>query len=64
MSIRHYFPFVIMSHSAFITFDIISIQHFLPFDILSFGILSNSTFCPSAFFTVGVFYFNILSLNP
>jgi hypothetical protein len=52
-----------MSHSALITFDILSVRHFVPFDILSFGILSHSTFCRSTFCTFGVCYVDILSVN-
>ncbi len=74
ISIRHFVPFDIMSHSAFITFDImsvrcfvpfniLSVRHFVSFDILSFGIVSHSTFCRSAFCIFGVCYFDILSVN-
>ncbi len=67
--------FVILSRSAFITFVLMSFNNYLPLDILSFqrffyysdvfsvDLLSHSPFRPSTFFTVGVFYFNILSVN-
>jgi hypothetical protein len=70
-----WFPFGVLSHSAFLAFnimsiqhfvpfDILSFQHFLPFDILSFGIVSHSMFCHSTFCTFGICYFDILSVNP
>ncbi len=41
-----------MSHSTF-----------FPFEVLSHSAYFLLTFCPSTFFTVGVFFFNILSVN-
>jgi hypothetical protein len=61
--IQRFFTFVLMSFRSFVPFDVLSFRRFLPFDILSINILSNSTFCLSTFFTVGVFYFDILSVN-
>ncbi len=66
--IRHYVPFGLsyFRHYVFSVFCPIrhfSVRHFLPFDILSFGILSHSTFCRSTFFTFGVCYFDIFSVN-
>ncbi len=54
---RHYF------YPTFLPFDVFSFRHFLPFDVLSVNVLSNATFCSSTFFTVGFFYFDILSVN-
>ncbi len=89
ISIRHYSN--IMSHSAVITCDLLSIIYlsiwcpirrfllstfcpfvivyhstfcpFLLFNVFSVDLLSHSMLHPSMFFTVGVFYFNILSVN-
>ncbi len=61
--IQRFFTFVLMSFRRFVPFDILSFQRFLPFNILSVDILSNSMYCPSTFFIVGVFYFDILSVN-
>ncbi len=74
ISCRRFSPFNIMSHSAFFIlilmslhrfdpFDNLFFQCFLPFNVFSVNVLSHSTFCPSTFFTVGIFYFNILSVN-
>jgi hypothetical protein len=52
-------PFVIIYNSTFFT-----IGHFSLFDVFSVDLLSHSTFCPSTFFAVGVFYFDFLSVNP
>jgi hypothetical protein len=56
-TIRHF----VIRH--FVPFNVLSVRHFLPFDISSFGILSHSMFCRSMFFTFGICYFNILSVN-
>jgi hypothetical protein len=50
-----FFPVSLMK---FCSFDI-----FLPFEVFLFD-LSHSTFCPSMLFTVGVFYFDVLPVNP
>jgi hypothetical protein len=66
--------FDVLSHSVFITFVLMSFWHYFPFDVVSFrhfllfnvftiDLLSHLTFCPPTFFTVGVFYFDILSVN-
>jgi hypothetical protein len=41
-----YLPFDIMSHSAFILFDLLSFLHYLPFDVMSYSALLLSTFRP------------------
>ncbi len=68
--------FRILSHAAFISFVLMSFRHYLPFDVLSFqrfSIIIHCFFCQpfvpfevfaiSVFFTVDVFYFNILAVN-
>jgi hypothetical protein len=68
-SIRHYVPFgifftfVLMSFNRFVPFDVLSFRRFLSFNVFSVDLLSNSTFCPSTFFTVGVFYLDVSSVN-
>ncbi len=55
--------FVLMSFRHYLPFDIFSFRRFLPFNIFPVDLLSHSTFCPSTFFfTIGVFYFDILSV--
>ncbi len=65
-------PFVVLSHSTFCPFDVFLpfffLSSFFPFQVLSIDVFpirrfSHSTFCPSTFVTVGVFYFDILSVN-
>jgi hypothetical protein len=74
ISSRLFSLFDILSRSAFITFVLTAFRHHLPFDVLCFrrfllfnifstDLLSHSMFCPLTFFTVGVFYFDILSVN-
>jgi hypothetical protein len=47
----------------FYTFDFLSQSAIFPFNVLSHSAFFLSTFCPSTFFTVGVFYFDVLSVN-
>jgi hypothetical protein len=67
--IRHFVPFDVLSHTAYYPFDVFSSRCFILFDLLSqstffpFVVVSHSAFCPSTFFIVGVFYFDILSVN-
>jgi hypothetical protein len=66
LSSHYYFPFEVMSHSAFSTFDLMTVRLYLPFIVVSFrpfvpysvfsvDYLSTSTF----FFTIGVFSVNL-----
>ncbi len=75
LSICLYLPFDVLSHSAFITFDHLSFRHYLPIDVLSFQCFFtilhffHGPFVPfdvlsvDVLFNVGVFYFDILSVN-
>ncbi len=66
---------ILLSFRRYWPFDVLSFRRFLLFDVFSVNLLSHSTFGPSTFcpirclvrrhfFTVGVFYFDILSVNP
>ncbi len=65
ISIRHYVSFGIYYFRPYV----LSSLQYLPYDVLShsvfitFDLLSHLTFCPSTFFTFGVFYFDMLSVN-
>ncbi len=76
-TIRHFVPIGIsyFRHSTFcpirrfVLFDVLSYSTFCPFDVFYHSTYCHSTFCPirhfvlRIFFTVGVFYFDILSVN-
>jgi hypothetical protein len=61
---RRFLLFDHLSQSTFFPFDVLSQSAFFPFYVFSHSVFCLSTFCPSTFFTVGVFYFGILSVNP
>ncbi len=74
ISSQRFLLFDVLSRSAFVNFILMSFHHYLPFnvlyfrcfllfDVLSVDLFSHSTFCPLTFFVVGVFYFDILSVN-
>ncbi len=64
VSFHLYFPFDVMPHSVFGTFDLMCLCLYFPFDVvLSVDLLSCSPFCPSTFFAVGVFYIEVFSVN-
>ncbi len=72
ISSRRFLLLDVLSCSGFITFVLMSFRCYLPFDSLStfftFRRFSHQPFvpvpfCPSRLFTVGVFYFDILSVN-
>ncbi len=53
MSFRRYLPFDVLSFRRFfLLFDVFSVDLFFPLDVLSVDI-----------FTIGVFYFDVLSVN-
>jgi hypothetical protein len=56
--------FGILSQSVLFIFYVLSQSALFPFDVLSHSAFFLPTFCPSTFFTVGVFYFEVLSVNP
>jgi hypothetical protein len=69
-----FFPFDIFSSRRFLLFDLLSQSTFFPFDVLSSSAFFCSTFSPirrfvfrhfvlRLFSTVGVFYFDIFSVN-
>jgi hypothetical protein len=51
------------SHVLLSLFAVLSLRHFLPFKIFPVDLLSHLMFSLSMFFIVGVFYFDILSVN-
>ncbi len=71
LSFCHYLLYDVLCYSTFITFEILSFPHYLAFDVLSFRrlllfkvkLLTRSTFCPSTFFTLSFFYFDVLSAS-
>jgi hypothetical protein len=63
-SIRCFLLFDLLFHSTFFPFDVFSHSAFFPFDVLSHSAFCLSTFCRLTFFTFGIFYFDILSVNP
>ncbi len=71
VTFRQYLPFYVMSMSAFITFDIISVRHYFPFENLSnsaffnfdwgpFVIIPIRHFVFSMFYTIQRFFVNLL----
>ncbi len=64
ISIRHYLPFVIMCHSAFITFVIFFFRHYLPINVLShsvlitFNLLSFCHYLPFDILSFWCFYYS------
>jgi hypothetical protein len=61
--------FVLMFFRRYLPIDVLSFQRFLLFDVFYYSTFFPSTFCPvrrivhRRIFPVGVFYFNILSVN-
>ncbi len=62
ISILHYLSFDIMSHSAFITFNIIAV-HYLPFNVLSHSAFITLTLC-SFLLLFRILYFVLLIFVP
>jgi hypothetical protein len=61
--LKHLLPTFLCPFRRYLPSNVLSFRRFLLFDVFSVDLLSYSTFCLSTFFTVGVFYFNILSVN-
>jgi hypothetical protein len=55
--------FDVLSQSTFFIFYVLSQLAFFPFNVLSHSAIFLLTFCPLMFFTVDVFYFDVLSVN-
>jgi hypothetical protein len=68
-SIRHFLhQSALCPIQGFVPFGVFSIRPFVPFGVFPFAVLSHSAFCLSSFcrwtfFTFGVCYLNILSVN-
>ncbi len=58
-----FFPVTFSYYLTFFPYNVLSQSAFFPFDVMSHSAFFLSTFCPSTFFTVGVFYFDVLLVN-